>query len=105
MGDALDQLIRDVTLVTLALAIAVGWSLFQVASGIADLVSTLLIDFPSEAEVFAENLSQPLTWELGGRVLTFGSLFRGTIELAVALLVTYLVLRARAAPERRAPEG
>ena len=40
------------TLVTLALAIAAGWALFQVARGISELISTLLIDYPRQTDLF-----------------------------------------------------
>ena len=94
MRVALDRLLRDVTLVTLALAIAIGWSLFQVASGVGELVTTLLIDYPTESEITASQLMQPLTWEVGSRILTFGPLLRGVVELAVVLLAAALVYRA-----------
>lgn len=92
MREALDRLLGDVGLVTLALAIAIGWSLFQLASGIGDAVSTLLIDYPSSAElVAASRLSEPLTWEIGGRILMLGPTLRGAVELALVLLVAVLV--------------
>lgn len=51
MQDALEQLLRDLTLVTIALAIALGWALFQVAQGVAQLVSYLLIDYPKSSDL------------------------------------------------------
>jgi hypothetical protein len=47
MRESLDGLLRDLTLVTLALAIALGRALFQVAQGVAEFVSAALIDYPS----------------------------------------------------------
>jgi hypothetical protein len=92
MGEALDRLLRDLTLVTIALAIALGWSLFQVASGVSELVTTLFIDYPDSAEILrGSRLSEPLTWGVGDRVLTFGPLLRGSIELAVVLGVALFV--------------
>lgn len=38
---------RDATLVTIALAIALGWALFQVAEGLGAIVTTLLHEYPS----------------------------------------------------------
>jgi hypothetical protein len=93
LREALDRLLRDVTLVTLALAIAIGWSLFQVAAGFGELVSTLLVDYPDTAEITAAQLSEPLTWDVGGRILTLGPLLRGTVELAVALFIALLIRR------------
>jgi hypothetical protein len=97
--EALDRLIRDVTLVTLALAIAIGWSLFQVASGLAELVSTLLIDYPDRAEIVAASrVSEPLTWDVDGRILTLGPLLRGAVELAAVLLIGLFVRRQLTRP-------
>lgn len=94
MRDSLDRLLRDLTLVTLALAIALGWTLFQVAQGAAQLVSTLLIDYPRSADTFGSiRYSEPLTWVVGDRILTFGPLLRGVVELAVVLAVAMLVYR------------
>jgi len=74
----------------LALAVALGFSLWRVVAGVSDLVSTLLIDNGDAAYLKA---SQPLTWEVGQRVLTLGNLFRGLIELAVVGLIALIVLR------------
>jgi hypothetical protein len=94
MRDALDRLFQDLTLVTIALAIALGWALFQFASGVSELVSTLFIEFPpSEDLLRSVRLSEPLTWAVEGRILTFGPLLRGAIELAVVLAVAILVRR------------
>jgi hypothetical protein len=48
MRDGFDRLLRDLTLVTLALAIAIGWSLIQVATGVATLVGGLLYELDTE---------------------------------------------------------
>lgn len=98
MRETLDQLLRDVTLVTLALAIAIGWSLFQVASGFGELVTTLLIDYPENTEIAASRLYEPLTWDVGGRILTLGSLLRGIVELAVTVLLALLIRRQTTQP-------
>jgi hypothetical protein len=81
----------------LALAIALGWSLFQLASGVSDAVSTLLTGFSNEA-VLAASGSEPLTWEVGGRILTLGPALRGGLELAFVLAVAVLVHRRTAQP-------
>jgi hypothetical protein len=62
MRNALERLLGDLTLVTLALAIALGWALFQVGEGIADLVSNLLTDWPESSDALAAiPYTQPLT--------------------------------------------
>jgi len=89
--EAIEGLFRDVTFITLALAIAVGWSLFQVAAGFGDLVMALLTDYPSDAEITASQLYAPLTWDVGGRIVTLGPLVRGLVELGVVIVVAWLV--------------
>jgi hypothetical protein len=84
------RLLDDLTLVTLAFAIALGWSLYQLAHGVSQLVSSFLVDYPPGA-FSAARFSEPLTWNVGGRLLTFGPLLRGAIDLAVVLIVALVV--------------
>jgi hypothetical protein len=93
MREHIDRLLNQTSLVTLALAIAIGWSLFQVAKGIADLVSGLLTEYPGNPGFSAYVERQPATWIVRGRVLTFTTLIEGAVELAFALVVTVLILR------------
>ena len=93
MRETIERLVRDVTLVTLALAIGLGWSLFQVAQGVADFVTNLLRHVPSEDVRLGITSAQPLTWVVGDRILTLYSLLTGLIEFAVVLAVALLVLR------------
>jgi hypothetical protein len=112
MRESLDRLLRDLTLVTVALAIALGWSLIQVAEGVAALVSGLLYEIGEEGP--APNFFAPyaltewggvLTWDVGGRVLSLGPLVAGLVQLGVVLVVGAFIhrrsttaLRAKAAP-------
>jgi hypothetical protein len=92
MRDALEGLLRDLTLVTLMLAIALGWALFQVGEGVAELVSNLLIDWPRSSDALsAIPYTQPLTWIVGGRVITLGPLLEGAIEFVVVLAVAVFI--------------
>lgn len=97
MRDFIDRLLSQASLVTLALAIALGWSLFQVAKGVADLVNGLLTSYPSGSDIAFVTRSQAATWIVGGRVLTFTSLIAGLVELGVVLGAAWLIAR-RAAP-------
>ena len=64
------------------------------------LVTTALIEYPQQSQVFAAaRYSEPLTWQVSGRVVTFGALARALVELAVVLLVAAL-LRARLTRQR-----
>ena len=95
MREHLDRLLAQTSIVTLALGVAIGWSLFQVAKGVADLVEGLLTKYPSQSELLAFRNSQTATWIVGGRVLMFTTLITGAVELAVVLLVAVLIARRR----------
>lgn len=97
MRQRLDQLLQDTTLVTVALAIALGWSLFQVGEGLATLVTTFFTRYPFESDLFEGGDFLPaLTWEVGGRILSFSDLVEGLVELATVLLVALVVQWRRA---------
>jgi hypothetical protein len=81
MRDAFDDLVGDETLTGLACAIAIGWSLYQVAHGFALFVDGLTTNV-SQQDVFTTN---GLTWTVGHRLITLDALAVGLIELAVAV--------------------
>jgi hypothetical protein len=101
MKDDLDRLLRDATLVTLAFAIAVGWSLFQFARGVGIFVDALTTPPPrglpagvggrflvgNSADGFG------LTWIVGRRIISLDGMVIGLIELAVVLLIAGIVRR------------
>ena len=92
----LDQLLRDITLVTLALGLALGWSLVRFASGIAQLVSGVFVNYPDDVLNGSRLYTQgPQTWVVGDRLLIFGPLIQSAIELGLVLLVALLVVRRR----------
>ena len=76
---------------------AIGWSLFQVAEGVADLVEGLLTKYPSGSQASAFHTSQAATWIVGRRVLTLTTLITGAVELAVVLVVAALIARHKPA--------
>lgn len=92
MRDGLERLLREATILTVALGIALGWALYQVAEGVSHLVAALLTD----VEFAGNPIGTALTWGIGDRVLSLGPLVYGLIELAVVLLVAALVLRRTA---------
>ena len=97
MREDLESLLDDITLMTLALAIAIGWSLFNLSRGVADLVNGLLTHVsPSDSGLFASSVE----WTIGHRILDLEGLLYGAIELAVALSAALLVVRRRASYER-----
>ena len=101
MRETIDRLLRDVTLTSLAVAIALGWSLFQVAQGVSDLV-TNLVTHRSASDLLDLSSFRPLTWVVGGRILSLYSLVSGLVDFAVVLAVALLVLRYS---RRDAPRG
>jgi hypothetical protein len=100
MREEIDRLLAQTTMITLALGIALGWSIFQVAKGIADVVNGLLTDYPRGADIRLAAESQSATWIVGDRVLTLTSLIAGFVELGVVLIVAALILRRRHAAHR-----
>ena len=86
-----EKLLRDTTLTTLAFAIALGWSLFQVAEGVATLIAAAL-ERVGPAEFGRDGM---LSWHVAERVFIFGPLVVGLIELGVVLAAIALLRRAR----------
>jgi hypothetical protein len=89
MRDALDDLLRRRTLLTIAAAIALGYALLDVAQGAAGLVLSV---FTQQATQFDAGRS-PLSLRIGGRVLEFAQLVAGVVTLAVVLAAILYVLR------------
>jgi hypothetical protein len=88
----LDGLLRDTTLTTVAFAIAFGWSLFQVASGLASLITTAVHSYDTSGENFG--FLGGLIWKVGDHFLVFDQLVQGLIEFAVVLTVFLFVPRS-----------
>lgn len=97
MRQDLERLLRDTTLTTLAFAIALGWTLYQVATGVATFI-TIALD-SSESNPFLGAISSGgwipgvLTWEWGNHVFVFQPILQGLIEFAVVLAVVLVVQR------------
>jgi hypothetical protein len=89
--------VRRLTLLTLLLGVALGWSLFEIARGVGVLVTTLLKHVPDEG-LYGY---QPLAWQVGDRVILLQELVEGLIELGLLLLLTARIARIRRRPEAR----
>jgi hypothetical protein len=101
MRDELDRLLREATLFTLAFAIAIGWSLYQFAHGVATFLDALITHLPPGSNnrfipFYGEGGG--LTWVVGRHVVTLDGMFLGLVELAVVLLVAAIVRRRTAPP-------
>lgn len=88
----LDGLLRDTTLTTLAFAIAFGWSLLQVASGLGSLITTAVHGYETGADSFG--IAGALVWKVGDHFLVFDQLVQGLIEFGVVLTVFLVVPRS-----------
>ena len=87
----LEQLLRDTTLTTLAFAIALGWSLFQVVSGLGYLI-TVTLQKSSPDDLYRVG---PLSFTLGRRVFIFQPLLQGLVEFAAVIALVFFVQRRR----------
>ena len=83
---------RDVQLMTLALAIAFGLALLETAQGVANFVQGLA-EHGSGAREAQFAFGTSLNWRFGGHLFAFGGFVEGLIELAVVLLAAILVRR------------
>jgi hypothetical protein len=79
------QELRRSRILKLSLAIALGFSLWDAAAGVGNLIAALVgggFEFRGWA-----------TWHVGGHALAFDQLFRAFIELAVVGVVALVVMR------------
>jgi len=98
MREELDRLLEDVTLLTIAFAIALGWSLYQLAHGVAMFIDglTLHLPAPDENNGLGNLFSGPvngggLSWVVGRRIISLDGMLIGLIELALVLAVAAFV--------------
>lgn len=93
----LEGIVRDVPLRTLALGIALGYSLLAAANGVAAFIEGLAAHGHGVHDLvgnYFPGSQYSLTWIFGGHVFTFGPLVQGLIELGTVLLVAALVRRS-----------
>ena len=96
MRDDLEKLLRDTTLITLALAIGLGWSLFNLARGIATFVDALTAHVPdSSLSGGGFNPYGGASWQVGHRYVTLDGILEGLVELAVVVAAAWLIQRHR----------
>jgi hypothetical protein len=88
---AVEDVLDDLKLTTLAFAIAIGWSIYQVAYGVAQVVEGLTSHVSSDD--IGGVAGGSMTWVIGHRVLTLDTLVAGLVELTVALVIAALVRR------------
>jgi hypothetical protein len=81
----LERLLRDITLTTLAFAIALGWALFQVAEAVGYLIAAALQT--------TEGPRPGLSFSIGRHIFVFQPLVQALVEFAVVLVVVLLARR------------
>ena len=81
----MERLLRDVTLMTLASAIALGWSLFQVAQGLGYLIL--------EAVRKNEGPALGLSFASGHHIFEFDRFLLGLVEFCVVVAVILIARR------------
>ena len=86
MRSELERLLRDTTLTTLAFAIALGWSLYQVGVSVASLINLGILHT-------TEGGKPPLSVAWGDHVFYFEPLLLNILVLFVVLAVILLVQR------------
>jgi hypothetical protein len=90
MRRSFNGLLRDFDVMSLALAIPIGWALYQVAHGVGQFVSYLTVDSPDGTGGSLSYIG-PLAWSLSGHIVYLGSLVVGLVELAVVVSVAAVV--------------
>jgi len=97
MRDDLDSLLRDTTLTTLLLAIAIGWSLYQFVHGVGTFIDGLLTHLPpGVSDSFSAPISGgALTWVVGHRLVSLDAALIGAIELSIAATAAVFIQRRR----------
>jgi len=102
MREPFEELLADLSLVRLALAIAIGWSLYQVGHGLAVFVDGLATRIPA-GEPSGGVAGFGLSWVVGRHIVHLDDLVIGVIELAVAVAIAlWLRHREPAGTEQRA---
>jgi hypothetical protein len=96
MREDFEKLIQDTTLGTLAFGIAIGWSLFSVAHGLAIFVDGLTTHLSSQEGPFSQTVSGGgLTWVVGHHILTLDPLVVGLVELTLVVTAAAYLKRRR----------
>lgn len=91
MRQDLERLLRETTLTTVAFAVALGWSLYQVASGLGYLIVLALQDSGGGDDGPFQRPGIGWTW--GGHIFDFQGLLQGLIQFVVVLVVALLIRR------------
>jgi len=96
MREELERLLDDVTLLTLTFAIALGWSLYQLAHGIALFIDGLFNHLPPGSNgAYLTAVGTGASWVVGHRIVALDGVIIGLVELIAVLGAILLVLKLR----------
>ena len=93
LREELDRLLEDTTLLTIAFAIALGWSLYEFARGVATFIDGLALHLPApDANGFGGyGSSGGLSWVVGRHVISLDGMLIGLLQLVFVLaIVAYM---------------
>jgi hypothetical protein len=91
MRQELDEFLGQRRLQTLGFAIALGWSLYQTAHGVAVFVDGLLTHLPPQIGGYVGQGG--LTWVVRHHLVSVDQLLEGAIELLLVVVAWILVSR------------
>ena len=94
LREELDRLLEDVTLLTIAFAIAIGWSLFTLARGVAGFIDDLTLHLPApDPNSLGGGYSSVggLTWVVHRHVIALDGILIGLLQLVFVLAVAAYV--------------
>ena len=96
MRRALEDLLRETTLLTLAAAIALGWSAVELAQSVSGSVVGFLSKLPDDEVASELNLFyRPLSIRAGDHVLVLSGVLDRALAFTLVLALVLLVLRRR----------
>lgn len=92
----LDRLLEDTTMLTIAFAIALGWSLFELARGLAQFIDALTLHLPPpDPNAFGGrgygSGGGGLSWVVGRHLISLDGLLIGVLQLVFVLAVAAYV--------------
>ena len=96
MPRALDELLRQTTLLTIAAAIALGWSAVELAQAISSTIVGFIQETPETYDGI-HLFTAALSVEIGDHILVLGPVLDRLIAFALVLGAVLFVVRRRGA--------
>jgi hypothetical protein len=90
----LDRLLEDTTMLTIAFAIALGWSVYELARGVAIFIDGLTVHLPApDANGFSSGYGSGggMSWVVGRHVISLDGILVGLLQLVFVLAIAAYV--------------